>query len=410
MRWFSALLLGALPLAGAGPATAAAETPRLVVVGRQLQDPQGHAVQLHGWHQPTEAWPCGKGQIWTYPNHPGALRYLEEVVDTFTTHTPLYGYPHGWYFNQVRIGTDTNEHGTFSHGPIRLAALRKWTDDILVPYVEYCRQRGVYVIVFPNLGLPEKSTTPEVQQTLLQVWSYWSAHPGLKNQPNLQFELCNEPVQAQATDGSWGDTGQKYSDALVQWLQPIVDVIRANGSDHIVWIPGLGYQGHYEGFAKRTVHGTNLGYAVHLYPGFLGGNPKTRDNPKVVEKRWKSNYQPIAALAPVNITEVWWCRWLDEDLKRDPKRYGDLFDGATGDDTWGFGAALKRVTEQQGNVSWCFHMTEHLLGRGPRVSEGDPQGSLNYADPKRDSAAVAAFNWSYEWRDGATVRAGAPVK
>jgi endoglucanase len=66
-------------------------------------------------------------------------------------------------------------------------------------------------------------------------------------------------VQAQAADGSWGIDGQKYSDALVKWLQPVVDVIRTNGADNITWIPGLAWQSNYKGFAKKTVSGPNIG-------------------------------------------------------------------------------------------------------------------------------------------------------
>jgi hypothetical protein len=175
----------------------------------------------------------------------------------------------------------------------------------------------------------------------------------------------------------------------------VVDVIRTNGADNIIWIPGLAWQSNYKGFAKKTVTGTNIGYAVHIYPAFGG----VGDNPRKVKKFWNSQYKPIAAKAPVNITEVWWRRWFDEDVKFDPNRYGKLFDGVTGDGKKGFGTALKNITETEGNVGWCFHMTSNLLGKGPRADSADPQGVLNNADPKRDSAAVAAFHWSYEWRD-----------
>jgi hypothetical protein len=83
---------------------------------------------------------------------------------------------------------------------------------------------------------------------------------------------------------------------------------------------------------------------------------------------------------------------FDADVKFDPNRYGKLFNGVTGDDKNGFGTALKNITEKQGNVSWCFHTTSNLLGEGPRASSADPQGVLINADPKRDSAALAASN------------------
>jgi hypothetical protein len=394
MRKVATILIVGLNSTALWVAADGAEAPKLTVVGCQLRDPNGNAVQLHGWHQPAESWHCGHGAFWKYPDYQGELRYLEEIVDTFTTHGPLYGFPHGWYFNQVRLGMDGADLQPATATNINLAGLQKWTDDVLVPFTDYCEEHGVYVVLVP-IGAPEKSTTPELQRKMIQIWNYFSSHPRLKSKGNLQFELCNEPVQARAADGSWGMAGQKYSDALVNWLQPVVDVIRGNGADNIIWIPGLGWQSRYEGFAKKTVRGANIGYAVHIYPAYQG----VGDNPKAVKKLWNSQYKPIADKSPVNITEVWWRRWSDEDVKGDPNRYGRLFDGVTGDDKRGFGTALKNITEKQGNVSWCFHMTSNLLGQGPRADSADPQGVLNNADPKRDSAAVAAFKWSYEWRD-----------
>jgi hypothetical protein len=370
------------------------EAPRLTVVGRQLQDPNGRAVQLHGWHQPAEPWHCGQGKFWRHGDYPAELRYLEAVVDTFTTHTPLYGQPHGWYFNQVRLGMDGADYAPFTETNVNLAALQQWTDQVLVPFTEYCGHHGVYVILLP-LGCAVNSTTPEAQAKMIQIWNYFSAHPALKSKANLQFELCNEPVNAQAPNGKWGMDGQKYSDALVRWLQPVVDVIRSNGADNIIWIPGLAWQSNYKGFAKTTVRGTNIGYAVHIYPAYDG----IGDNPKAIRKFWNAQYKPIADKAPVNITEVWWRRWFDADVKFDPNRYGQLFNGVTGGGQRGFGTALKAIAEQQGNVSWCFHMTSNLLGKGPHADSADPEGVLNNAQPERDSAAVAAFQWSYEWRN-----------
>jgi hypothetical protein len=394
LRKIAILIIVALNSIAPWVAAEGAETPKLTVVGRQLQDPNGNAVQLHGWHQPAEPWHCGRGKFWKHADYQGELRYFEEIVDTFTTHSPLYGYPHGWYFNQVRLGMDGADLEPATTTNVNMAGLQKWTDDVLVPFTDYCGQHGVYVILLP-IGCPEKSTTPELQRKMILIWNYFSSHPRLKSKVNLQFELCNEPVEAQAANGSWGTDGQKYSDALVNWLQPVVDVIRTNGADNIIWVPGLAWQSNYKGFAKKTVSGTNIGYAVHIYPAYGG----VGDNPKAIRKFWNSQYKPIADKAPVNITEVWWRHWFDEDVKFDPNRYGKLFDGVTGDNKRGFGTALKSITEIQGNVSWCFHMTSNLLGKGPHADSADPQGVLNNTDLKRDSAAVAAFQWSYEWRD-----------
>jgi hypothetical protein len=133
MRKIATILVVALNSMAPWVAADGAEAPKLTVVGRQLQDPNGNAVQLHGWHQPAEPWHCGCGKFWKHADYQGELRYLEEIVDTFTMHTPLYGNSHGWYFNQVRLGLDGADLQPVSATNVNLSGLQKSTDNVLVP-------------------------------------------------------------------------------------------------------------------------------------------------------------------------------------------------------------------------------------------------------------------------------------
>ena len=79
-KGLATLMIVVLILLAPWAATQGAEAPKLTVVGRQLQDPNGNAVQLHGWHQPAEPWHCGHGMFWKHGDYEGESRYLEIVV------------------------------------------------------------------------------------------------------------------------------------------------------------------------------------------------------------------------------------------------------------------------------------------------------------------------------------------
>lgn len=79
------------------------------------------------------------------------------------------------------------------------------------------------------------------------------------------FELANEPINILGPDGTYGAGSQGHFDKLKEYFQSVVNAMRAQGCGNILWIPGLGYQGLYKGFAVNPIEGDNIGYAVHLY-------------------------------------------------------------------------------------------------------------------------------------------------
>ena len=62
------------------------------------------------------------------------------------------------------------------------------------------------------------------------------------------FELANEPIKILGPDGTYGSGTQGHFDNLKTYFQAIVDTIRAS-TDNILWIPGLGWQSQYSGYA-----------------------------------------------------------------------------------------------------------------------------------------------------------------
>lgn len=371
--------LAAMGFTGTARAWEGMSAPMLTVQGNQLKDSYGNTVLLHGWRISDAAYFCDNGNFFNSPtDYAGCLKYLKNVVNTFTHTNGLYGSAHGWYCNEIRLGCDGFFwYGDWADGSFDTNKLQAYTQNILIPFSQYCKSHGLYLVIFPNITIPQNTTTNIVQTTLLTIWNYWSALPQLKNAANVQFELCNEPINAYA-NGTWGNGSQPYYDALKNWLQPIVDTIRGNGAGNIIWVPGLGYQSQYAGYAVNPINGTNIGYAAHIYPAYGGvGN-----DPTSLQNFWNSNYKPCADLYPMNITETYWMQFLNGD-----NPYWQLFNGVTGNDTSGFGTALRHTLDRQGNVSWEIGIT------GDLITNADPTafGTLN-SQPGRDDAARRRLN------------------
>lgn len=160
---------------------------------------------------------------------------------------------------------------------------------------------------------PEKiAVGDEYNQYLIKVWTHVAQHPKLKNHPNIMFELANEPINILGPDGTYGAGSQGHFDKLKEYFQSVVDAMRAQGCDNILWIPGLGYQGLYKGFAVNPIEGENIGYAVHLYPGWMGSDGENGDGGSSTggyepfQQGWDDSVAPVAIFAPIMITEMDW--------------------------------------------------------------------------------------------------------
>ena len=124
---------------------------------------------------------------------------------------------------------------------------------------KYAIGKGLYVIMRPPGVCPDSIKIGDAyQKYLIQVWDYVSSYPDIKNNPNIMFELANEPVGIYKSDKSVGS----YED-LHDYFQTVVDSIRKN-CDNIVLVPGTGYQADYRAYGQYPIEGDNVGYAVHL--------------------------------------------------------------------------------------------------------------------------------------------------
>ena len=323
--------------------------PELQVEGRYLKDSYGRIVNLHGFAQTYSPWFNEENSQWGNYDVAACLAYNKNIIDGVLAA--------GWKANFLRLHMDpywSNTPGVYVNGESDISSFdfnrfKKYLDNVFVPMAQYAISQGLYVVMRPP-GVCPDSIAPgdEYNQYLIKVWGYVAQHPALKNNPNIMFELANEPINILGTDGTYGSGAQKYFDNLKTYFQSIVDVIRTN-ADNILWIPGLGYQSQYQGYARNPIEGINIGYAVHVYPGwFNSGNGY-----EPFLQGWNNQVQPVADFAPVMVTEM---DWAPEKYK---KSWGKDVTGTAGGE--GFGANFKKITDDCGNVSWLIFTSPDLL-------------------------------------------------
>lgn len=362
------------------------KTPQLKVEGKFLKDPCGNTVLLHGVAITTSPWfnGCAVGQCrWDNYDITGCLNYNNGVIDKLSNIKK-----EDWYLNYVRLHIDpywTNNVGVSTKGEndisqFNFERFKTAVDKVIIPLIQHAKSRGMYVILRPPGVCPDQIAVGDAYHDYLKlIWDYLSKHPSLKNAENVMFELANEPIKIKLTDGSYGANTQAHFDQLKLFFQPIVNMIRTNGANNILWIPGSGWQSQYKGYAINPIEGANIGYAVHIYPGYWG---RDNNDPMVFRANWNENIKPVADIAPIAVTEIDWA----------PDQYAVWGKGGVTGKAGqrGFGANFKALVDESGNVSWNLLSPENL------IDNGSLNGGIAYnSDP--EACAFPVHNWFKEY-------------
>lgn len=380
--------------------------PRLSVVGRFLKNEQGETINLHGFTQTYS--PFFNNNAWSGYDVQACLSYNKRMVDEILQV--------GWCFNFVRMHLDpywSDDPALTSvryegHERFSEVRFRKYLEELFIPMAEYFISKGMYVVMRPPGVCPADSPYQGIevgdtyQQFLLTVWDIVSQHEKLKNNTGIMFELANEPVRIKGTDGVYGSSGDACFAAMKSYIQPIVDKIRGNGSNNIIWVPGLSYQSSYAGYATHRIEGSNIGFAVHCYPGWYGSDAEqdsgegistsTGGGYEAFRRGWDAQVGPVADFAPIMVTEIDWA-----PLKYNAT-WGKSTTGTAGGS--GFGANFKYIADLSGNVSWLFFTTRsHELATFKDVP-GTPGNYTFLNDP--EACPWAIWHWFKEYAEGTT--------
>ncbi len=357
--------------------------PRLHVDGKHLKDENGNIVKLHGYAQTFSPWFNERGSRWNHYDVEGCLKYNQGIIDGIMDA--------GWKMSFVRMHMDpywSNIPGRHTKGENDISAFSferftKYLDEVFVPMAEYAVKKGMYVVMRPPGVCPGRiAVGDDYQKYLIKVWQHVARHEKLKNHPNIMFELANEPINILGSDGTYGGGSKSQFEQLSKYFQEIVDTMRAQGCNNILWIPGLGYQSKYAGYADYPIKGDNIGYAVHIYPGWFGSGHGYKE----FAQGWQQDVQPVANFAPVMITEM---DWAD---KKYNASWGKALTGVAGDEN--FGANFKKIPDDAGNVSWLLFTSPEFLAQ----FKDEPAKDGNYTfltDP--EACPWPIYHWYEEY-------------
>ncbi|MDE6768234.1 MAG: glycoside hydrolase family 5 protein [Muribaculaceae bacterium] len=371
--------------------------PKLHVEGRWLVDEDGNHVNLHGFGQTYSPWFNEMGSKWNNYNVQECLKYNKDILDGVMDRA-------GWKATYIRMHMDpywSNTPGVWTSGENDISAFdmrrfQKYLKEVFIPMAEYAISKGLYVVMRPPGVCPEKiAVGDDYHAYLKRVWGYVAQQKALTENPYVMFELANEPVQIKGTDGNYGSGTDACNKALTQFFQEIVDIMRQCGCQNILWVPGSGYQSQYAGFAKYPIKGKNIGYAVHVYPGWYGSDAIEPSHElggsygggySSFASGWANQIEPCAAIAPMLVTEMDWL----------PKKYESSWGKSiTGKMLGsGFGANFKLLADRTGNVGWMLFTGPELLAQ----FDGQPGSEGNYTkfnDP--EGCMWSGYHWFAEY-------------
>lgn len=372
------------------------ETPALElnVVGRYLKDSEGNIVNLHGFGQTYS--PFFNQGNWDNYDMSACVAYNKRMINAVLAA--------GWEMDFVRVhmdpywSDDPDKPSVRYEGHERFSEERfkKALDGVFVPMVEYIISKGLYVVMRPPGVCPEEiAVGDDYQFFLLKVWDIVSRHEKLKNNGRVMFELANEPIKILGEDGTYGMTGDGHFNKMREYFQAVVNKIRHNGAKNIIWVPGLGYQSQYAGYASRRIEGENIGYAVHAYPGWYGSDAEqpsaelggvTGGGYHGFQSGWDAQVKPVADFAPVMVTEMDWA-----PAKYDSS-WGKSITGVAGGK--GFGANFKFIADGSGNVSWMIFTSQELLAQF-KDEPGTPGNYTFLNDP--EACPWPVYHWYKEY-------------
>ena len=384
--------------------------PPLHVSGNQLVNEQGKAVTLHGvmdtpnryfneWRW--QEWKAGYNDEDVQP----CLDYFEQLFTAISDHSQ------GAYCTVFRLHLDpcwTNdpnktlvgESGEHNISQFSTQRLVRYWKSLYSKLMEKALAHGLYVILRPPGVCPKDIKVGDAYQSYLKtVWGTVTQANVLKdNSGHVSIELANEPVHVYAADGS------SSKSALRDFFQPVVDVIRDNGFNGVIWVPGAGYQSQYADYAQYPINDVNFGYAVHVYPGWYGASDKSYNHNAFISQFHVQ--VPVVDTNPIMVTEI---DWSPENPEGEGKynEWGEWVKPNYG--TWGtastskWGNAWKAVHDHYGNIGMTLTSTDDLIDIDEYLKSGKVRPNFSVAgDLYQECCAYTCFQWYKEFYEAQT--------
>ncbi|MGN0281874.1 MAG: glycoside hydrolase family 5 protein [Prevotella sp.] len=379
------------------------QLPDLRVQGKNLVDENGNTVVLHGvMDTPNRYFNNWRWQSWkaTYGDDDvqPCLDYFDKLFTAITDHEQ------GAYCTVFRLHLDpcwTNDPSKTQVGDGGEQNISQFSSTRLTRYwkslyskiMESALAHGLYVILRPPGVCPNTiKVGDEYQQYLTTVWGTICAANVLKNNAGkVSIELANEPINVRLADGS------ESKNALHDFFQPVVDVIREKGFTGIIWVPGSGWQSQYADYAATPILDNNFGYAVHVYPGWYGASDNSYNHQNFINQFHAQ--VPVVDTNPIMVTEI---DWSPENPDGEGKynEWGEWVKPNYG--TWGtastskWGNAWKAVHDHYGNIGMTLTSTDDLIDIDEYLASGKVQPNFSNAKANglyEECCAYTCFQW-----------------
>ncbi len=386
--------------------------PPIHVDGRWLVDDKGNHVVLHGVMDTPNAWFNGGRWGWSYDDEGlnRCLDYFEKMLtsleiancDIFRLHLDPVWTNDKDYLYPVAKGEGQGARGEADISHFNPERLKLYMQRLYVPLAMKALRHGQYVVMRPPGVCPFNLKVGDYyQKYLMEVWDIVSRNDSVLKYPGLiSIELANEPINIKNREG------ENDPKALHDYFQPIVDVIRANGFKGIIWVPGTGFQSSYADYAVHPIEGENIGYAVHVYPGWYGCDDKKVDRDADIEKskqdfiRQFKKQVPVVETHPIFVSEVDWSpikepREFDKVNEWGDSIYRNLGTWATAS-TSKWGVCYKAVLDHYGNISMTLTHPHDYLDLDKMMK--DPLHPVPSFDGNPEACSGACWQWYKTWK------------
>ncbi len=395
--------------------------PPIHVDGRWLVDDKGNHVVLHGVMDTPNAWFNGGRWGWSYDDEGlnRCLDYFEKMLtsleiancDIFRLHLDPVWTNDKDYLYPVAKGEGQGARGEADISHFNPERLKLYMQRLYIPLAMKALRHGQYVVMRPPGVCPFNLKVGDYyQKYLMEVWDIVSRNDSVLKYPGLiSIELANEPINIRGKEqGARGKEQGRENDpkALHDYFQPIVDVIRANGFKGIIWVPGTGFQSSYADYAVHPIEGENIGYAVHVYPGWYGCDDKKVDRDADIEKskqdfiRQFKKQVPVVEAHPIFVSEVDWSpikepREFDKVNEWGDSIYRNLGTWATAS-TSKWGVCYKAVLDHYGNISMTLTHPHDYLDLDKMMK--DPLHPVPSFDGNPEACSGACWQWYRDFK------------
>lgn len=260
------------------------------VVGNTIENGSGQPVVLHGVDRPSLEWSCSGFSADKQPTGIPASDFATMRTKWNANAVRIALNQDHWLKGAAQYCGDNGTSQTNHYAATVQAAVQAAEANGLIVILDlHWSDQGNLQFPAPPNGQTNQQCMPD--QNSVTFWQQVAAV--YKNDPNVWFELYNEPHPNNWT--IWKNGGSVCGFQAVG-MQTLVDTVRTAGASNLVLAGGDSYASHLDGVPLLS--GSNIVYAIHPY-----ANPSNPDSWDKSDGDWNNRFGNLSAQVPVVATE-----------------------------------------------------------------------------------------------------------